>query len=171
MEYKRPVVGPFSCAQCGKKFFIEKRNLARRKRENKDIKNLCCSRSCAAKSRGSWKSPFKRIISRSRKAAKCKGMEFNLTLEYIIDLWFKQKGACALSGIAMAVPDEDKPSTPQTGSLDRINSNEGYLEGNVQWICLSLNYGKYSWSEEEFKKFLTHLSLNIARNEVVQHKR
>lgn len=171
MGYKRPIVGPLSCPQCGKEFFIEKRELARKKRENKDKKNVFCSRSCASSAKKDWRSPFRRIVSRSRKCAKNKQIKFNLDLKYLTDLWFKQKGNCSLSGVGMIIPEEREKTYPNTGSLDRIDSDKGYIKGNVQWICLSLNYGKYKWPEEDFKNFLTLISLNIARNEVVQHKR
>lgn len=171
MGHSRPMAGPLSCPQCGKEFFVEKRELARKKRENKDKKNVFCSRSCAASSRKDWRSPFRRIVSRARKCARNKQIKFDLNLNYLTDLWFKQKGNCSLSGVAMIIPEEREESHPNTGSLDRIDSNKGYVKGNVQWICLSLNYAKYRWSEEDFKKFLTLVSLNITRNEVVQYKR
>lgn len=38
----------------------------------------------------------------------------------------------------------------QTASLDRIDSNEGYIVGNVQWVHLVLNRMKSNLKETQF---------------------
>lgn len=35
-------------------------------------------------------------------------------------------------------------------SKDRIDSNKGYVEGNVQWVCKEINFMKHALSESRF---------------------
>jgi hypothetical protein len=80
------------------------------------------------------------------------GIEFNLTLEYLAELWEQQKGLCAISGLEMIKPDH--PRSPLNGSPDRIDSTKGYIEGNLQWLCTFVNYAKSDFDNSEIKKLL-----------------
>lgn len=51
---------------------------------------------------------------------------------------------CALTGREIGF------DAPQTASLDRIDSTKGYLSGNVQWVHVSVNRMKNSFSQNEF---------------------
>lgn len=86
--------------------------------------------------------------------AKIRDIPFNLTLEYAQKLLEEQKFKCALSGILL-IADIDNSvhygkSTLNTLSLDRIDSNLGYIEGNVQWVHKDLNWMKNSFHNTEF---------------------
>lgn len=78
----------------------------------------------------------------------CKGLKFNLDLDYALDLFEKQERKCALSNIDIFFGKEGK----QTASLDRIDSSKGYVKGNVQWVHKTLNKIKSNLSEKEFIK-------------------
>lgn len=55
-----------------------------------------------------------------------------------------------------------KTKKPFNGaSLDRIDSNKGYIEGNVQFICMGLNFMKNNWPEEYFIKNLIEVSKSV----------
>jgi hypothetical protein len=91
------------------------------------------------------KMAFIRIKNRAQKKEK----EFDITLEYISELFDKQNGKCALSGVDLIFYEDGKPK--QTASLDRIDSSKGYINGNVQWIHKDINFMKQDYSEEHFK--------------------
>jgi hypothetical protein len=76
-------------------------------------------------------------------------LENNLDLQYLIDLWKKQKGKCAITGIVMEHKRNPRQHNLYNGSLDRINSAAGYLKGNVQWLCWMVNRMKGENSLEE----------------------
>jgi hypothetical protein len=72
-----------------------------------------------------------------------KPLEFSLTLEYIGDLLESQEYRCSLSGLPISTKDG-------TASLDRINSGEGYLVGNVQWLHKDINMMKRHYDQSYF---------------------
>lgn len=82
-------------------------------------------------------------------AAKPKYQESDLTLEHLMELWNKQDGKCALTGKAMS----HKFHSLYAVSVDRIDSTLGYMIGNVQLVCQSINYAKSNFTNQEFLYF------------------
>lgn len=74
-------------------------------------------------------------------------LEFSLTLEYLDALWEKQNGRCAYSNRQLEIPTK---SNKGTASIDRIDSEVGYIEGNVQFVHKSINTMKWNMGEAEF---------------------
>ncbi len=79
---------------------------------------------------------------------KSRTLDFEISQEYAWDLYQKQAGRCALSGIDIPFPKiVTKGNFP---SLDRIDSQLGYVEGNVQWVHKDINRMKWSLDEGYF---------------------
>jgi len=74
----------------------------------------------------------------------------DLTLEYLKGMWDYQNGYCAISGLKMEM--DITRESPSKASLDRIDSSKGYVLGNVQWVCLFVNYAKSDFEDEPIKK-------------------
>lgn len=89
-----------------------------------------------------------RIKYNSERREKVSQLEFDITPEYLLDLYIKQNGKCALSKIAL--PLNTLNYRDLTLSLDRIDSNKGYVKGNVQWVDKRINMMKQSFTQEEF---------------------
>ncbi len=82
------------------------------------------------------------------------GREFSITKEYAIELFLKQNGKCALSGVAISFGKKDYVRKgkylkyqavvieDRTASIDRIDSSKGYIEGNIQWVHKKVNVMK-----------------------------
>lgn len=75
----------------------------------------------------------------------------NVSLEYL--KWLleeKQNFKCNVTGLSIRLykPNE-KNILYNSASLDRIDSSKGYIEGNVQWVCLGVNYMKMNFSNDE----------------------
>lgn len=87
-------------------------------------------------------------------AAKRRKLEITITPEYLDDLWEKQGGICGLSGIEILIPKRNpyyrKEMTMSTASLDRIDSNQGYIPGNVIWVHKDINRMKLKLSNQQF---------------------
>lgn len=87
--------------------------------------------------------------------ANMRGLDFNITMNYLWDLFVKQHGLCALSGLVLTLNDEtidnNKPDRKKvSASVDRIDSSKGYIEGNVQWVHKWVNLMKGAMSDEQF---------------------
>lgn len=93
---------------------------------------------------------FSRII----RQAKERNLEFNITIEYIWDLYLKQDRRCALSGLPIIfVKKYSRECKKQTVSVDRIDSTKGYTEDNIQLVHKTVNVMKGSLSNKEFYNF------------------
>lgn len=83
-----------------------------------------------------------------KKSAKKRNIEFNLNIEYLWKLFLNQNGKCALTGVNLNFgPRGGKLAN---ASLDRKNSDIGYVEGNVQWTHKVANIMKRTLSQQEF---------------------
>lgn len=78
--------------------------------------------------------------------AKARNLEFKLTPEYIWKLFLKQERKCALTGILLNI----KTDNEITGSIDRIDSNKGYFDENVQWVHKTINIMKSNFPQNTF---------------------
>ena len=102
-------------------------------------------------------------ISSSRKRAAKFGWDCNLTIPYLAKLWFDQKGRCALTGIMLEYESGDLQSkNPYRTSVDRIDNNGGYVQGNVRLLTHWANNAKSTWSDETFIKFVKSASAEVA---------
>lgn len=89
------------------------------------------------------KSHLRYILSKARLR---KNKEFNLIPEDLYELWDKQNGLCAYS----KVPLNNIANHLHMASLDRIDSNLGYVKNNIQLVCTAVNRMKQEFSEQDF---------------------
>lgn len=89
-------------------------------------------------------------------------LNFNITIEYIWDLYLNQDRKCKISRLPIYFSKHAKPTKndPQTASLDRIDSKEGYIEGNVQWVHKDINRMKNIYEQDYFVKLCKYVSEN-----------
>lgn len=99
--------------------------------------------------------------------ARRRGMKFNLSMEYLWDLFIQQDRKCKMTSWPLKFGNYyHKIET--TASLDRINSKKGYIKGNVQWLHKDINKMKLAKSDEEFINMCRAVSKNFAVN-VIAH--
>lgn len=87
-------------------------------------------------------------------SAKNRGIEFDITKEYLYDVYLKQDKKCALSGLDIKFGKRFK-GEDVTASLDRIDSSKGYIEGNVQWVHKEINKMKFTKTDIDFVYYCT----------------
>lgn len=96
-----------------------------------------------------WKS-YKHISGRFWKnvatAAKARGVPLNITAEEAYNQYLEQGKHCALTGAALVL----HPPELRNGSLDRIDSTEGYEIDNIQWVLKEVNHMKWEFSQDYF---------------------
>jgi len=80
--------------------------------------------------------------------ATVRNLKFDITIEYINELYIKQDKKCILTGLDLYLCSDKR----KTASLDRIDSLKGYVKGNVQWVHKHINYMKQDLKEEYFIK-------------------
>jgi len=162
------------CCGCGEPFEKRIAEVNRQRKRNPDHP-FYCSRQCYGEHgmKGNCRGPGNpenlRAGNRQDKFSsfryymkKAKSREHkdttDLDLEYLRNLWKEQEGRCALSGVVMSLPRntlvwEQDRGNPWKPSLDRIDSNKGYLRGNVRFITVMANLCKQSFSDEEVIAF------------------
>lgn len=79
-------------------------------------------------------------------------ISFDLTYDYIVKLWHNQKGICALSGISMTYALQEG-RVPTNVSIDKIDRTKGYIQGNIQLVCMACNQIKSDLTDLEMYNF------------------
>ncbi len=99
-------------------------------------------------------------ISKQRKY-----LENDLNVDFLMDLWKKQHGNCAVTGMSLKLKSwykiENKgnytKNSLNSASLDRVDSSKGYVMGNVQFIAYGLNLAKSTFTNKEVLEFLEQI--------------
>ena len=144
------------CAKCSCHFMKEKKEYDRHIKQGRD--KWYCSLGCCGKVADTY-SPFRPYYQPVKRNAINRGISFSLTLESLKALWEKQNGICPYTGISMKLGKvrDGRIFLPDWASLDRIDSSKGYEPGNVQFVCLFINYGKNGFSHEKVVEFLSKI--------------
>lgn len=82
-----------------------------------------------------------------------KNAEFDINTAFLRQLWEKQKGLCAITGMQMA----HKPHDLKSMSVDRIDPSKGYIKSNIHLVCKWVNFARSNHSLEEIKMVLKEL--------------
>lgn len=84
--------------------------------------------------------------------AKGRGRSVEINHSYLANLLKNQDNKCALTGIYIKCGKTQKEHQKlfNSASLDRIDSNKGYIEGNLQFVLGKINMMKNTYSQEEF---------------------
>lgn len=97
--------------------------------------------------------------TRLKRSAEKRGYLFEVSIEYLWNLFLEQNQICAITG--------DYISNIKEASLDRIDSSKGYIKGNVQWVTQQANLSKHIMTMEQLYKFCKKV-LNHANQQLSQ---
>ena len=102
-------------------------------------------------------------FSQLRSSAGVRGIHFYLDIEYLWELFRSQGGKCALTGLPLVFQTlKDKMAgVEQTASLDRKDSDLGYVEGNVWWVHKDVNRIKQGFSLDRFLEVCRQVAANF----------
>ena len=94
---------------------------------------------------------FGKALNNAKLRASKRSLPFNLTREYITNLFDSQDGKCYYSGIKMNIVKSNvfKVHDPFKMTLDCVDPKLGYIEGNVVWCLYCINALKLEMSKEE----------------------
>ena len=94
---------------------------------------------------------LQQALKGTRRRSKEKNIYNDLTLDYLMYLWERQSGKCALTGVQMTYKFyEGRVNTNL--SVDRIDSTKGYSKDNVQLVCMAANQMKNDLQMDELIK-------------------
>lgn len=117
------------------------------------------------------------LMTYLRRKAKERDLAFELTADQLWELFLKQNGTCALSGIPITLTtainkQQNLDRTQMTASLDRIDNSRPYTIDNVQWIHKILNHMRRQYSVEEYVHWCTLVAnhANPERSSVNENK-
>lgn len=151
---------------CGKQFDCSSSFLFK----GRDVKSCGCVVSATGRPRDAWTGcgeisdfefSYLRWVAKQRlQGTKPHTAVFTVTKEYLLDLFLDQGQLCAESGLPIyfAKTDRELRAGAQSASLDRIDSNKGYVPGNVQWVHKHVNYIKLDNTRERFLEICTAIA-------------
>ena len=121
---------------------------------------LKCGNSLKTEKNPAWKGYGMisgKTFSKLKRGADLRGFEFKISLEFLDVLYKKQNMKCALTGLDLSVLH-----TNLTASVDRIDSNKGYIEDNIQWVHKEVNRMKNNYTQSYFIDMCRLISNNCS---------
>ena len=163
------------CATCGKQFERAKKEVTRSKKVGR---KTYCSRSCSGKSLitnfgEEWRPRPENLVAGNRRTPQTpfkwfmknvnrRNKEINIDIDYIMEVWNNQKGICPFTGWKLELPKNSSVFADgdrmRRASLDRIDSNKGYVKGNVRFISVMANNCKNNFTDKEVRLFCEAVS-------------
>jgi hypothetical protein len=102
-------------------------------------------------------------LSGAKSRAKIHNLKFNIDSKYVTKLVLECNGKCQATGLNLSTIT----NCPYKASLDRIDSNKGYVKGNVRVVATMFNFMKQDYSDLQFaqiaKAFLKNNGLQTTR--------
>jgi hypothetical protein len=130
-------------------YFKEKSILAYKKRKtensNYNVDRYSKYREQYLKRRKEWSSSeYGRLydmFSAARTRATKKNLEFDLTPDFVFEMYNNQNGLCSLTGLKLdtQLKLNNVNYNPYAPSLDRIDANKGYTKENVRVVSVIAN--------------------------------
>lgn len=73
-----------------------------------------------------------------------------ITIQDLKEKWELQDGICEFSGVKLILSSYSKihKNPIYTASLDRIDSDKGYIKGNIRWVSRAINYMKNNMTDD-----------------------
>jgi dCMP deaminase len=89
-----------------------------------------------------------------------KKIPFDLSPQYLWNLFLNQNGKCSLSGMPLEFNSFDLEGDFSSVFLDMIDRSLGYIEGNVRWIHKNLSIMRGSFTDDVFLEYCRRCFLN-----------
>lgn len=98
-------------------------------------------------------------------------ISLEVSKEYCYELLKTQQYKCALSGVElyMAQNESEHIEGLTTASIDRIDSNLGYTENNIQWVHKDVNFMKHMFDQNYFLSLCKKIAI-ICRDDLLDER-
>lgn len=94
-----------------------------------------------------------------KKGAYKRNLEFTISENKLWEIFISQDKKCFFSGLELYIPTK-KTQPNFTASIDRIDSKNGYIEGNIQWVHKTINMMKMRMSNDQLIEFCSLIYKN-----------
>lgn len=135
------------CKQCSYKKELISNSKNKRDDLGRHLSSLVYG--CRGRSKNTWK------LGGSQRGKEC-----SITKEDLLELWYKQDGKCALSGISMENMINGGYNIFNT-SVDRLDGSKGYIKDNVRLVCNKVNIMRSDMKDEELLMFCKAIVKNL----------
>ena len=162
------ILKKYSIGQDKAKLILERNNVPRECGRGARTLSIWASgkrqpRNC---NKGGTKDIHNALFGRWRRNAKSRNYPFTVSIEYLQNVLELQNYKCALTGSQLLCPKtynekREMTSNPYLLSLDRINNDLGYEEGNVQFVCVWANKARGTYDNEVFKQIINNLKRQV----------
>ena len=133
----------FICRSCNK-YYTSKDN----KCKGGNICKICKSKENDDDLDKLFKSKIKNCIEICKNRKGDRGL-MNLDVRYLKDLYKEQEGRCYISKTKLSL----KVHSNFNISIERIDETNGYVKGNIQFICIEFQNGRQQWTPTKFNDF------------------
>lgn len=148
--------------ECGNLKQVTTRHL---NRANHNVRSCGCDRFRSGKNHHQWTGTGEisgdwwstHVVRQSSSTARIK-VPLTIDINYAWELFLIQEKKCALSGVPLKF---SKKGDENSASLDRIDSSQGYIQGNVQWVHKHVNFMKRNYDQNYFIEFCKKIVNNI----------
>jgi hypothetical protein len=102
-----------------------------------------------------------RYITDIQNHAKANGRECSISMEDLYSKYNTQNGKCAYSGVTLSFVNRGRNYRVGNASVDRIDSNLGYIKNNIQWVDKDINKMKSNFNSDYFIETCRKIADNI----------
>ena len=135
------------CPMCGTEQDYLRRNYAIHSFLLKKECKSCSNKNTENSHRGFYNAVRLSWFEKCKVSAETRGIVWELSVHDVWDVYIKQEGVCALSGIPIGW---SQIGQMHTASIDRIDSKKGYLVENVQLLHKDVNMMKQAFCQDHF---------------------
>lgn len=143
------------CQECGKNY--------KGKGNQKYCSVLCSRRNDYSSNMLKHKWRIGKLLANAKGRSKDKNLEFNLTQQYLEELWEESEGRCSITGRSFDLTKygEFGQVNPNAPSIDRIIPNKGYTIGNVRLVTYHINVALSEYGLESLVELIKDIKLKI----------
>lgn len=101
-------------------------------------------------------SPFRFHLRVMKQHAKERGQDCTVGLDDLKVQWDRQQGRCPYTGWELEnarTSGHRIGRSPRKASVDRKDSKQGYVPGNIQFVSMMANFAKNDFTEDQLREF------------------
>ena len=143
------VLWKVKCKECGNIKLLTAPHIRRFRScgcKTRDLQSAALRKSL---NRGGYEEIFATHWTSIKKNSLSRNLPFEVDAKYAWELFINQTRKCALTGVHLQFPTRCW-SKDGNASLDRIDSDKGYIRDNLQWVHKNINMMKQQYSTELF---------------------